>query len=74
MARLPQPIQDLADLAISDLEDQGINPQGWNTPKTDDDEYCLRLNYRYRMRYRITEEQALKIEIFYVGHRREAYR
>ena len=74
LARLPQPIQDLADLAISDLEDQGINPQGWNTLKTDDDEYRLRLNYRYRMRYRITEEQALKIEIFHVGHRREAYR
>ncbi|MCP5215165.1 MAG: type II toxin-antitoxin system RelE/ParE family toxin [Pseudomonadales bacterium] len=74
LAKLPQSIQDLADLAVSDLEEQGINPQGWNTLKTDEDEYRLRLNYRYRMRYRVTENQAMEIEVFYVGHRREAYR
>lgn len=74
LAKLPRSIQDLADLAVADLEEQGINPQGWNTLKTDDDEYRLRLNYRYRMRYRVTDEQTLEIEIFYVGHRREAYR
>jgi len=74
LAKLPQSIQDLADLAVSDLEEQGINPQGWNTLKTDEDEYRLRLNYRYRMRYRATENQAMEIEVFYVGHRREAYR
>ena len=74
LAKLPQTIQDLADLAVADLEEQGINPQGWNTLKTGDDEYRLRLNYRYRMRYRIEDNQALEIEIFYVGHRREAYR
>ncbi|MCF6209555.1 MAG: type II toxin-antitoxin system RelE/ParE family toxin [Gammaproteobacteria bacterium] len=74
LLKLPQSIQDLADLAVADLEEQGINPQGWNTLKTDDDEYRLRLNYRYRMRYRVTDSQIVEIEIFYVGHRREAYR
>ena len=74
LAKLPQSIQELADLALEDLAEQGINPEGWNTLKTNDDEYRLRLNYRYRMRYRITEEQAVEIEVFYVGHRREAYR
>ena len=74
LVKLPRSIQDLADLAVADLEEQGINPQGWNTLKTGDDEYRLRLNYRYRMRYRITPEQILEIEVFYVGHRREAYR
>ena len=72
--KLPQMIQDLADLAIEDLEAQGLNPQGWNTLKTDEDEYRLRLNYRYRLRYRVTAERALEIEVFYVGHRRDAYR
>jgi mRNA-degrading endonuclease RelE of RelBE toxin-antitoxin system len=71
---LPQSIQDLTDLAVSDLEEQGINPEGWNSLKTNEDEYRIRLNYRYRMRYRVTDEQTLEIEVFYVGHRREAYR
>ena len=44
--KLPNKIQDLADLALVDLAEQGINPQGWNTLKTND-EYRLRLNYRY---------------------------
>ena len=74
LARLPQTIRDLADLAIADLEEQGINPEGWDTLKTDDDEYRLRLNYRYRMRYQIMDKHTLEIEVFYVGHRREAYR
>ncbi len=74
LVKLPQTIQDLADLAVADLEEQGINPQGWNTLKMADDEYRLRLNYRYRMRYRVTDGQILEIEVFYVGHRREAYR
>lgn len=72
--KLPRSIQDLADLAVTDLEEQGSHPRGWNILKTDNDEYRLRLNYRYRMRYRVTGGQALEIEIFYVGHRREAYR
>ena len=74
LTKLPQMIQDLADLAIEDLEAQGINPPGWNTLKTDEDEYRLRLNYRYRLRYRVTAEHMLEIEVFYVGHRRDAYR
>ena len=74
LMKLPKSIQDLADLAVSDLEEQGINPQGWNTLKTNEDEYRLRLNYRYRMRYRVTDKQVLEIKVFYVGHRREAYR
>jgi mRNA-degrading endonuclease RelE of RelBE toxin-antitoxin system len=71
---LPQSIQDLTDLAVSDLEEQGINPEGWNSLNTNEDEYRIRLNYRYRMRYRVTDEQTLEIEVFYAGHRREAYR
>ena len=74
LAKLPQGIWDLADLAMADMEGQGINPQGWNTLKTGDNEYRLRLNYRYRMRYRVTDRQTLEIEVFYIGHRREAYR
>ena len=74
LVKLPQTIQDLADLAIADLEAEGINPRGWNTLKTDDDEYRLRLNYRYRLRYRVTGNRTFEIEVFYVGHRREAYR
>jgi len=74
LIKLPQSIQDLADLAISDLEEQGINPKGWDTLKTAEGEYRLRLNYRYRMRYRVLEDQSLEIEIFYAGHRRDAYK
>jgi hypothetical protein len=36
-------------------------------------EYRLRLTYSYRMRYRAVGGE-LEIEIFYLGHRREAYR
>lgn len=74
LVKLPQAIQDLTDLTVSDLEEQGINPEGWNSLKTNEDEYRIRLNYRYRMRYQITDKQTLEIEVFYVGHRREAYR
>lgn len=70
----PWVIQDLVDLAIADLEKQGINPQGWDTLKTNEDEYRLRLNYRHRLRYRVTDERVLEIEVFYVGHRKDAYR
>ena len=73
LLKLPEAIQELADLAVIDLETQGINPRGWDTLKTGKGEYRLRLNYRYRMRYRVTERNLLEIELFYVGHRREAY-
>ncbi|MEQ9450856.1 MAG: hypothetical protein RJQ07_04645 [Pseudomonadales bacterium] len=29
LTMLPQMIQDLADLAIEDLEEKGVNPQWW---------------------------------------------
>ena len=72
--RLPKSIQDLIDLAVLDLEEYGVHPRGWNTLKTGEDEYRIRLNYRYRLRYRVIEKHILEIEIFYVGHRRDAYR
>lgn len=74
LKKLPPSIQDLVDLAVADLEAQGIHPQGWDILKTSDDKYRLRLTYRYRMRYEVTDERALEIEVFYVGHRRDAYR
>lgn len=74
LARLPKSIQDLADLAIEDMESQGMHPRGWNTLKTGSGEFRLRLNYRYRMRYRQTEPGTLEIEVFYIGHRGEAYK
>ena len=65
-------IQDLADEAISDLEQQGPLPRYWNTKKIGQEGYRVRLNYRYRMRYTV-ESDHLLIEIFYVGHRKDAY-
>ena len=44
--QLPELPRMIQDLAVSDLEEQGINPQGWDTLKTSDGEYRLRLNYR----------------------------
>lgn len=74
LQKLPRQIQDLADLAVSELEGQGLRPEGWDVKKTGTGEYRLRLTYRYRMRYRQTRTRELEIEIFYVGHRRDAYR
>ena len=74
LAGLPEPIRGLAGEAMAALEEQGVNPQDWNTLKTGDGEYRLRLNYRYRMRYRVAGRRILDIEVFYVGHRQEAYR
>lgn len=74
LTRLPRTVQDLADLAITDLEQQGLYPRGWDTLKTAHGEYRLRLNYRYRMRYRQSEPGKLEIEVFYLGHRSEAYK
>ena len=71
--KLPYKIQDLIDLAITDLEEQGYQPEGWDVKKTGINEYRLRLTYRYRMRYRIYDNRIMEIEIFYLGHRRDAY-
>lgn len=74
LIKLPHKIQALAYATINDLVADSIAPQGWNTRKTGENEYRLRLNCRYRMRYRVITEQMVEIEIFYVGHRQEAYR
>lgn len=74
LKKLPSAIQDLADAVVHDLEAVGPKPAGWDVRKTGDDEYRVRLTYRYRMRYRVTSEQSLEIEIFYAGHRKDAYR
>ena len=71
---LPSAIQDLADAAIHDLEESGPKPVGWDVRKTGDDEYRVRLTYRYRMRYRVVSQRLLEIEVFYAGHRKDAYR
>jgi hypothetical protein len=42
--------------------------------KTANDEYRLRLTYRYRMRYQVVSQLRLEINVFYVGHRKDAYR
>lgn len=72
--KLPRRVQELADLAVLDLEANGAAPQGWDVRKTGNQQYRLRLNYRYRMRYRMTAMRELEIEVFFVGHRRDAYR
>jgi mRNA-degrading endonuclease RelE of RelBE toxin-antitoxin system len=74
VVKLPSSIQDLVDMAVADLEEHGTHPRGWDIQKTGNDEYRLWLTYRYRMRYRVTDGKTLEIEIFYVGHRRDAYR
>ena len=74
MQSLPRSIQDLADLALVDLEAEGIYPRGWDVLKTGNNEYRLRLNYRYRMRFQLTDRQEMLIQVFYVGHRKGAYR
>jgi len=55
-----------------DLEKEGPQPRYWDVKKTGENEYRLRLNYRYRMRYAVKENE-LFIEVFYVGHRKDAY-
>lgn len=72
--KLPAVIQDLADMAIADLEARGPIISGWNVRKTAEQEYRVRLTYRYRMRYHLLTEDTLEIEIFYIGHRKDAYR
>jgi len=68
---MPRRIQDMTDLAVLDMEKQGVHPRGWKVRKTSPGEYRLRITYRYRLRFRVMNEE---IEVFYVGHRREAYR
>jgi len=72
LKKLPRSIQDIADEAVTDLEKEGPQPRYWDVKKTGENEYRLRLNYRYRMRY-VVKEDELFIEVFYVGHRKDAY-
>jgi len=72
LKKLPTLIQDLADEVISDLEEQGPAPKHWDMKKIGKEGYRIRLNYRYRVRYTV-EADHLLIEIFYVGHRKDAY-
>jgi mRNA interferase RelE/StbE len=73
LKKLPTAIQDLADEAVECLEQEGVQPRGWDVKKTGEHEYRIRLNYRYRMRY-VVKDKELFIEVFYIGHRKEAYR
>ncbi|MGI9558787.1 MAG: type II toxin-antitoxin system RelE family toxin [Thermodesulfobacteriota bacterium] len=75
IAKLPVEVKAISDEALEDLKERGVLLEEYKTKKTGDGEYSLRLNYRYRMRYRVVEkERTVIIEVFYVGHRREAYR
>ncbi len=72
LKKLPRSVQDIVDEAVADLEKEGPHPRYWDVRKTDENEYRIRLNYRYRMRY-VVKEKELFIEIFYLGHRKDAY-
>lgn len=72
LKKLPAIIQDLADDAMSDLENHGPTPKHWDIKKIQEEGYRIRLNYRYRMRYTV-ESDCLLIDIFYIGHRKDAY-
>ena len=72
--RLPERVRSVVVKAVRGLQEHGVRLKGWDIRKTGDDEYRLRLNYRYRMRYKVIRKGLMKIEVFYVGHRKEAYR
>ncbi len=50
--QLPKNVQDLAELALADLETEGTHPSGWNVRKINDEEYCLEITPRYGIRYK----------------------
>lgn len=72
LRKLPKAIQDIAFELMEDLEAEGAIPKHWDVKKTGDNEYRVRINYRYRMRYSIAQQELI-IEVFYIGHRKEAY-
>lgn len=72
--KLPERVKSLVVRAVRDLQEHGTELKEWDVRKTGKDEYRLRLNYRYRMRYRVVKEGVMVIEVFYLGHRKEAYR
>lgn len=73
--KLPAGVQKLADEAIRALELEGVNPKFWDCKKIGQGEYRVRLNYHYRMKYKLKNNQLI-IEVFYtyIGHRKDAYR
>ncbi len=73
LQKLPEGIQDIVLEALEALATEGAIPKHWDVKKTNDNEYRLRINYRYRMRYKVERRRVL-IEIFYIGHRKEAYK
>ena len=70
--KLPKLIQSLTDAVIFALESEGAIPKFWDCKKIGENQYRVRLNYRYRMRYKVNNT-LLIIEIFYIGHRKDAY-
>jgi len=73
LQKLPEAIQDIVLEALEALAAEGVIPKHWDVKKTNDHEYRLRINYRYRMRYKV-EPKRILIEVFYIGHRKEAYK
>jgi len=73
LKKLPKSIQDILFKSLKDLEIEGPQPNYWDVKKTGYNEYRLRINYRYRMRYRIISKRLL-IEVFYIGRRKDAYK
>ena len=71
--KLPELIQELADEAMLALELEGAVPKFWDCKKIGAGGYRVRLNYHYRMKYKLKNNQLI-IEVFYIGHRKDAYR
>jgi mRNA interferase RelE/StbE len=72
LQKLPKAIQDIAFELMEDLEAEGPIPKHCDVKKTGDNENRVRINYRYRMRYKVKQKELI-IEVFYIGHRKEAY-
>ena len=71
--KLPVEILTIYGEAKDDLANEGPVPVGWDVCKINDNEYRLKLNYRYRIRYMV--DITIKIiGITYLGHRKDAYR
>jgi len=69
---LPANVVEIYAVAREDLQALGPVPKGWDVRKIDVNEYRLRLNYRYRIRY-LVDEGIKIISITYLGHRKDAY-
>lgn len=70
---LPNEIQALLAEAVADLQRYGPHCPQWQSSKLSaSDAYRLKLNYRYRVEYKVTK-QYLLINIINLGHRKNAY-